>query len=192
MIPSVFSSEQELLKSVIGLHSPAGIELDHMYYKGNFYKEIASPRLIFDLMPQTDNCPQADAMRLPIESCSINSMILDPPFMFGIHGKTKEYYSSRTHGILKNFQELKSLYIDILTEAWRVLKSDGTLFFKCQDYTDSTTTMVHCYVWKWAIEIGFYPKDLAVLHLPKNKVYNPYLTQRHMRKVHSYFWVFKK
>jgi DNA modification methylase len=192
MIPSVFESEQELLKSIIALHSPSGIELDPMYFKGNFYKEIARPRLIYDIEPQMPECKHGDARSLPILACSVNSLVLDPPFMFGIHGKTKEYYSSRTHGIMKDFSELENLYKLIIAEAWRVLKSNGIMFFKCQDYTDNISTMVHCYVWQWAQDAGFYPKDLAILHLPKNKVFNPYLTQRHMRKMHSYFWVFKK
>ena len=72
------------------------------------------------------------------------------------------------------------------------MKKGGILIFKCQDYTDSKTTMVHCFVWQWALEQGFYPKDLAILNLPKNKISYPNLKQRHLRKVHSYFWVFQK
>ena len=191
MIPSVFSNEQELLKNLISIHSPEGIELDPMYFKGNFYKEIKKPKIIFDIYPQVSECSVGDARNLPLANNSILSMALDPPFMFGIHGKSKDYYSSRTHGIMQDFSELESLYKSILVEAKRILKRGGILFFKCQDYTDSKTTMVHCFVWKWAIESDFYAKDLAILHLPKNKIWNSNLTQRHVRKVHSYFWVFK-
>jgi hypothetical protein len=191
-IPSVFCNEQELLKSLIILHAPNGIELDPMYFKGNFYKDIPKPKLMFDISPQVPECMTADASDLPVVDASISCMILDPPFMFGLHGQAKNYYSSRTHGIMKDFSELEKLYKSILSEARRILKKNGTLFFKCQDYTDSVTTMVHCCVWKWAQELGFYAKDLAILHLPKNKVHNPYLIQRHTRKVHSYFWVFSK
>ena len=63
------------------------------------------------------------------------------------------------------------------------------LFFKCQDYTDSVATMTHCHVFNWAIEIGFYPKDLAILHISNGKIANHNTTQRHLRKHHSYFWV---
>ena len=147
---------------------------------------------MFDINPQNSECLEGDARNLNVKEETIDCMILDPPFMFGIHGKTKEYYSSRTHGIFKDFNELQDLYISILFEAHRVLKKKGILFFKCQDYTDSKTTMVHCFVWQWAREIGFYAKDLAILYLPQGKVYNSNLTQRHTRKVHSYFWVFEK
>ena len=189
---SIFSDEQELLKALIEVHAPKGIELDPMYFKGNFYKEVLKPKYVFDINPLDDDIKRADARYLPFGSKVINCMILDPPFMFGIHGKTKEYYSSNTHGIFKDFQEFKDLYKGILKEAFRVLKIQGILFFKCQDYTDSKTTMNHCFVWKWALEQGFYPKDLAILNKPKNKIYNPNLKQRHLRKVHSYFWVFVK
>ena len=190
---SVFDNEQELLKAIIDIHlAGMPIHIDPMYFKGNFYKEIPKPFHRFDIEPQDDDCSQADARNLPIENNYANNIILDPPFMFGIHGKTKEYYSSATHGILKDFEALEELYRGILKEAYRILKKGGICIFKCQDFTDSKTTMTHCEVWKWATEIGFYPKDLAILNLPKNKVANPNLIQRHFRKVHSYFWVFKK
>ena len=192
MFQSVFSSEQELLKAVILLHCPYGIELDPMYFKGNFYKEIEPPIYKYDIEPIVAGVEQTDARDLPLANGSINSIILDPPFMFGIHGKSGEYYSSATHGILLDFESLAELYQSLLVEAWRVLKPKGICIFKCQDFTDNKTTVTHCYVWEWATTIGFYPKDLAILHLPKGKIYNPNLTQRHLRKTHSYFWVFQK
>lgn len=63
--------------------------------------------------------------------------------------------------------------------------------FKCQDYTDSKTTLTHCFVFNWATEIGFYAKDIAILVKP-NKVYNGNTNQLHLRKIHTYFYVFKK
>ena len=121
----------------------------------------------------------------------MSNIILDPLFLFGLHGKAKDYYTSTTMGIYKDFEELKNDYILFLKEAHRILKKKGTLIFKCQDYTDSKTTMTHCFVYNWAIEQGFYAKDLAILVKP-NKVYNGNLIQRHLRKIHTYFWVFQK
>jgi len=65
------------------------------------------------------------------------------------------------------------------------------LIFKCQDFTDSKTTLTHCFVWLWALEQGFICKDLAILIKP-NKIYNSNTHQRHLRKIHSYFYVFEK
>lgn len=187
---SVFDNEQELLKALISLHMKGPIELDPMYFKGNFYKEIAPPVHRFDINPQAEGVEKADAQHLPLTDNSISRMILDPPFMFGGHGKQAGYYSSRTHGML-SWPELQELYKGILDEAYRILKTKGILIFKCQDYTDSKTTMTHVLVYNWATERGFYAKDLAILVKP-NKVYNGNTTQRHLRKIHTYFWVFQK
>jgi hypothetical protein len=189
---SVFDNEQELLGVLFELHNGGKtIDLDPMYFKGNFYKDgIPQPDLCFDINPQEIWIKQADATNLPLENNSIQSMILDPPFMFGGHGKQAQFYSSKTHGML-SWIELEKLYKGILKEAYRILKKKGLLIFKCQDYTDSKTTMTHCLVYNWAVELGFYPKDLAILVKP-NKVTNPNTTQRHLRKIHTYFFVFIK
>lgn len=188
---SVFDNEQDLLRALIDIHMDGkDIELDPMYFKGNFYKEINKPKYKFDITPQLDEVDCADATDLPLENNSINNMILDPPFMFGGHGKQAQFYSSKTHGML-TWAELSELYQGVLKEAHRILKPKGKLIFKCQDYTDSKTTMTHALVYNWATELGFYAKDLAILVKP-NKVYNGNTTQRHLRKIHTYFWLFEK
>lgn len=51
--------------------------------------------------------------------------------------------------------------------------------------------MTHCLVYNWAITFGFQAEDIFIL-LAKQRIYNPNLKQRHSRKFHSYFWIFKK
>jgi hypothetical protein len=190
---SFFTNEQECLKAILEIHNEGkAIEVDPMYFKGNFYKEIAEPKYKFDLNPVVLECVQANAINLPLNDKSVKSIILDPPFLFGVHGKTKNYYSSKTHTIFNTFNDLEITYKGILKEAYRILEKKGILIFKCQDYTDSKTTMTHCFVYNWAIELGFYADDLAILNIPQSKVYNGNLNQRHFRKTHTYFWVFKK
>jgi len=192
-IKSVFHDEQELLASMLTLHNNGNpIELDPMYNRGGFYKNaVEKPAFIFDISPRTDGCPQGNAERLPFQDGTIGCMILDPLFLFGIHGKSREYHISVKMGILDSFSELERHYTAILKEAHRVLKTGGVLLFKCQDYTDNKTTMTHALVYNWACALGFYAKDIAIL-VRENKIYNHKLTQRHLRKVHSYFWVFTK
>ena len=189
---SVFNNEQDLLKALIDLHlGGADIELDPMFFKGNFYKNgINEPKYTYDITPQKLGVDRADATNLPFSDDRFDNMILDPPFMFGGHGKQDQFYSSKTHGML-SWLDLSKLYQGILNEARRILKPKGILIFKCQDYTDSKTTMTHALVYNWATELGFYAKDLAILVKP-NKVYNGNTTQRHLRKIHTYFWVFTK
>jgi len=199
---SVFTNEQELLKALIDIHlGGKKIELDPMYFKGNFYKDgIERPDYYYDINYEICGLAENGDLSKPTEADAtnlhwfkdgkFNSIILDPPFLFGIHGKTKEYYSSQTHTIFKDFSELEKLYKDILKEAYRLLKKGGILIFKCQDYTDSKTTMTHALVYNWAIEQGFKADDLAILVKP-NKIYNGNTIQRHLRKIHTYFWIFK-
>ena len=192
---SVFDNEQELLKAIIDVHLDGkDIECDPMYFKGNFYKDgINKPKHIYDINPQVSECKEGNACKLSeyIDKNSLNNIILDPPFLFGIHGKTKDYYSSKTHTIFRDFDWLAATYKEIIFQAYLLLKDKGILIFKCQDYTDNKTTFTHCFVKEWAEDWGFYAKDLAILVKP-NKIYNGNLKQRHLRKIHTYFWIFQK
>lgn len=51
---SVFDNEQNLLEALIKLHlGGQNIELDPMYFKGNFYKDsINEPKYKYDIKPQ--------------------------------------------------------------------------------------------------------------------------------------------
>ena len=191
---SVFENEHELLCSIIEIHNNGKtFDCDPMHFKGMFYKDgIEIPKHCFDLNPQKDYCRQGNAKELPFKDCELNSIILDPPFLFEKRNREQNYYSALTHTIYRNgFVELETEYKSILKEAYRVLEKNGLCVFKCQDYTDSKTTLTHCFVFNWALELGFYAKDLAILVKP-NKVYNGGTQQRHLRKIHTYFYVFKK
>lgn len=192
---SYFDNEQELLKAILEIHNNDNpIECDPMYFKGNFYKNgVNEPKFKFDINPQWIGVEKANACDLPLENETLNCMILDPPFLFEKRNREQKNYVSRTHTMFHNgWEELVECYKGILKEAHRVLKKNGILIFKCQDYTDAKTTMTHCFVWQWAQEIGFYAKDIAILNVQKSKIYNGNLKQRHLRKVHTYFWVFEK
>lgn len=196
-IYSFFNNEQELLKSVLDIHNDGNpIDLDPMYNQGMFYKNgiVTRPTLRFDLNASKNwyDAQDGDATNLPLESNSLNCIILDPPFMFGRHGKTDGNRCRIRYTMFDNYQQLETCYKGILAEAYRILKKNGICIFKCQDYTDSKTTMTHCLVWQWAQECGFYAKDIAILNLDKPKIYNGALKQKHLRKTHCYFWIFKK
>ena len=165
-----------------------------MYNKGMFYKALLNkPKYRFDINATKQNYDaiDGDATNLPLATETLESIILDPPFMFGSHGQTKNNVINKRYTMFDTYEELENCYKGILKESYRVLKKNGILIFKCQDYTDSKTTMTHCKVYEWATELGFYAKDIAILVIP-NKIYNGNTKQRHLRKVHSYFWVFVK
>jgi len=87
------------------------------------------------------------------------------------------------------------MYEDSLKEFYRVLKKGGFLVFKCQDFTDGSGSRpfydTHCSIIKIAREIGFSLKDIGILVI-KNKIIRKSKEQGCLRKVHSYYLVFKK
>lgn len=192
VISSVAYNDKEAIQSIMALHTNnKPFELDPCYSIGNFYRKtgIECPKYKFDIDPHCDNVIQADVIHLPLKD-KVNSIIFDPPFMFGTHGQTKNNRMNKRFTMFDSYQELVDMYIGALKEFKRLLKKGGILAFKCQDYTDSRTTMTHCLVYTWATELGFYAKDLFILIAPI-RIFNPGLVQRHARKFHSYWWVFQ-
>lgn len=193
---SFYDDETLLIRAILRIHNKGKpIDCDPMYNQGAFYQNsdfsIEKPKYRFDIKPYKD-CEIGDATNLPISENTLQCVILDPPFMFGTHGKTKNNPVRKRYSMFDSYEELKQCYQGILKESFRILKPGGICIFKCQDYTDSQTTMTHCYVWEWAREIGFYAKDIAILNLKQAKIVNPNLKQKHLRKTHCYFWIFQK
>ena len=193
IIKSVGYSDTEILKSILALYVPSGVfDLDPTYSKGNFYKEIPKPNYCSDLNPQDELTLNGDATNLHwIKDNNISSIVFDPPFMFGTHGQTKNNIMNKRFTMFNNFGELETMYKKSLKEFYRILVVGGYLFFKCQDYTDSKTTMTHCLILEWALEQKFYAQDLFIL-ISQRRIYNPKLKQIHARKFHSYWWIFRK
>jgi len=154
---------------------------------------MIKPRILYDKVPLTDDVIENDIKNgLPLDDKSIKSVIFDPPFMFGKHGKTSENKMTKRFSMFDKWNDLEVMYKKALSEFYRVLKKGGIVAFKCQDYTDSKTTLTHCYVHNWALEKGFKVEDLFILYFTKGRIWNSKLKQRHARKFHSYWFVFKK
>tara|TARA_R110002020_G_scaffold291708_2_gene507072 strand:- start:1226 stop:1858 length:633 start_codon:yes stop_codon:yes gene_type:complete len=193
-IKSISFNEQELIRDILYLHCEGrAIELDPTYSIGNFYKKgLTKPLYKFDIQPQIKGVVKSCSTKLPLNNESINVMMFDPPFMFEKRNRENTNIMNKRFSMYHNgFNELEKHYKGTLKEAYRIIKNNGCLIFKCQDFTDSKTTLTHCFVNKWANEIGFYTKDLFIL-LSKGVIANNNITQRHARKYHSYFFVFIK
>jgi len=194
VIKSVQNSDQDILLSIKKLYlNDDNFDLDPCFSKGVFYKNMITPRILYDKVPVTDNVIENDIINgLPLDDKSIKSVIFDPPFMFGNHGKTSENKMTKRFSMFDKWDDLEVMYKKSLSEFYRVLEKGGIVAFKCQDYTDSKTTLTHCYVHNWALEEGFKVEDLFILHFTKGRIWNSKLKQRHARKFHSYWFVFKK
>jgi len=195
MIKSTEHNQHTIIKDIISLHTPEGIEVDVTYSKGVFYRDvnINEPRLKFDLFPQTPDTVKASADKLPLLDSSVSSLMFDPPFIVGFkEGKQTGIMGNRFGGF-KNIKALWEFYDNALTEFYRVLKPNGVLIVKTQDTVSSGKNWFsHIHLANKAEELGFYHKDLFVL-LAKHRIKgHNHTNQKHARKFHSYFMVLIK
>ena len=201
LVKSISYNQSEIIKWILKLHVPNHIiDCDPTYRVGNFYKNtgIEEPVYKFDINPQIDGVEFADSRNLPLTNESIDCMMFDPPFL-ATTGKSltqddENNKINKRFGVYPSEQELHQFYIDSLKEAYRVLKKNGILIFKCQDKISSGKQyMSHCFIYNEAVNVGFYPKDLFIL-LAKNRLIADWQmkNQKNARKFHSYFWVFQK
>lgn len=195
VVKSFSRDEDEIITSIMALHNDGKpFDVDPCFSKGSFYaKGLARPRHRFDIMPVRPDVQRCDVRCLPLQDGSVGSVIFDPPFMFNPHGTalTKNAAAGR-FTMFETWDELVDCYTGALAEFWRVLRPGGIVAFKCQDYTDSRTTLTHCWVWRWALETGLYVKDLFIRVRDHGPAYNPALRQKHARKFHSYWLVLEK
>ena len=201
MVKSISYDQTEIINWILDLHVQTHhIDCDPTYSKGNFYNNtgIEHPQYKFDILPQADGVEYGDSRNLPLQNESINCMMFDPPFL-ATTGKSLMADDSsnkinKRFGVYPSEKELHQFYIDSMKEAYRILKNDGILIFKCQDKVSSGKQyMSHVFIMNEAINLGFYPKDLFIL-LAKNRLVADWQTknQKNARKFHSYFWVFQK
>lgn len=194
VISTINYNQHEIIKNIISLHCPSGIELDPTYSKGLFYNnEINQPKYKFDLIPQTKDTILANANKLPLANESISCIMFDPPFVVG-HTKTKPtgIIGKRFYGF-KYIDDLWKWYDECLVEFHRILKIKGTLIIKTQDTVSSGKQWFsHVFIMNQAEKHGYYVKDLFIL-LAKNRIIgHNHKNQKHARKFHSYFIVLEK
>lgn len=201
MIKSISYDQSEIIKGILKLHVKSKkIDCDPTFSVGNFYKNtgIEKPTYCYDINPQIKGVEFGDSRNLPLEDCSIECEMFDPPFLAttgqSLKNNDNNNIINKRFGVYPNEKELHKFYIDSLREAYRVLKDRGILIFKCQDKISSGKQYLsHVFIINEAIKIGFYPKDIFVL-LAKNRLTADWQTknQKNARKFHSYFLVFEK
>ena len=194
IIKTISYDQEEIIKWVLELYCPDGIQLDPTYSKGNFYKNIPAPEFKYDLSPCVDGVVEANCCNLPHESNSIGSIMFDPPFVAAIPKGEATGIITKRFSYYRNIQhEMWDMYFKALSEFMRILKPNGVLIFKCQDTIDSCKQYFsHSEIHNMAVRMGFYAKDLFIL-LAKNRLIGAtHRKQQHARKYHSYFLVFIK
>ena len=190
MIKSISFDQDEILHNIVDLHT-GPIQADVTFGSGCFYKTMPRPDLCFDLAPRKPGVITADVCYLPIRSNTLQCVAFDPPFMARTGpGATLK---ARFGEIIGTIKDLQTFYTIAMCEIYRVLTPGGWLIFKLQDgVLSGVNNFTHVVVCNRAEAIGFKPIDLFIL-LAKHRMMHPKQpVQKHARKFHSYFWVFKK
>ena len=197
IISSVSENQDELLNNILRLYIPDyKFDCDFTYSKGVFYKHVPEPSMKFDKYPQTDDTlPLDDAYTIP--PSSFNSVIIDLPFVICNNKVSNNFpYNCQMVSRFNHFSSPDELYdanITILDLAHNKLKKGGIMVVKTMDVVFATK--YHCisnFVINSAIQRGFELIDTFIL-ISKSRMLIPKLyIQKHSRKYHSYFLVFKK
>lgn len=195
-ILSYSEDQSKILRGILDLHCNGEIHCDATYGNGSFYKDLQAPILKFDIDPQVDGVLKADSQDLPVEDCSLRSIMFDPPFLTYVKGgrsHNNKCVMTRRFGGYYTYQELEEHYIHSISCFHRKLEKNGVLIVKCQDIIHNHRHHpTHIKVFLWAESEGFRLKDIFVLGA-RHRMEGPNGgTQRHARVAHSYFLVFVK
>jgi hypothetical protein len=193
IIKSISSNQIEIINSIISLYCKDGIELDPTYSKGKFYTDITEPKYKYDLFPKNSEIIQSSAECLPIENQSIKSIMFDPPFIADQRNENnKNSIMVDRFSSFKTIDMLWEWYYLCLVEFKRILIDKGILIFKCQDTVSSGKNYFsHLQIMNMALNIGYNPIDLFILTTENRVIGYNHHEQKHARKFHSYFMVFK-
>ena len=199
IIKTVSDNQTEIIQNILKLYAPNGIDCDPTYSLGKFYDNtgIKPPQYKFDINPQLPDVVPADARHLPLTNQSINCLMFDPPFLAttgsSLNNPSNNNKINCRFGVYPNEPALHQFYQDAIIEAHRILKPNGIFIFKCQDKVSSSKQYLsHVYIINKAVECGFYPEDLFILTAKNRLIANWQKNQKHARKYHCYFIVFRK
>lgn len=214
IIKNLGYNQHEILDNIQKLYLDGKpIDCDVTYSKGAFYGKfkikdgdetreivIEQPRLKFDVFPLSDDVTKIEPLKpLPIESESIDSIMIDLPFIVRhIKSDTSvtDETGSKMFNRLQGFHtpdDMYETYYFWINEAYRVLKVGGTLVFKTQNTIyGGINHNTEFFSFMCVERAGFVTEDIFVLGA-KSRMISPFMTkQLHARKFTSTFFVFKK
>ena len=178
--------------------------------KGDKY-EIPMPRMLFDVYPMNEELRSKGLdfptigkitpfQRLPLEDCSIHSIVVDLPFV--VSPKTCKSVVEKKEGANVISNRFSSWYPATefyenaywwLNECYRVLDDDGICVWKMQDTVSGGINHSFLeYSFICATDAGFYTVDEFILEANNRLISaSRYNQQKHARKYTSAFYVFQ-
>ncbi len=192
MKTSVVYSTADAVKQIVGLYIPSGrFVYDATYNRGNFWVHNLGPEIMGDIKPLLPEIKQIDCTNTGFQDSSIESIAYDPPFIVG----PENTVMAKMYGYFNTVQDM-FLHIDnSLQEFKRIMKNKGVLMVKIQDFTKgSQNYFPSIRVINSARDYGFQLVDIVIKVNKKPPKMYPSLNNstRSMRKVHTYFYVFRK
>lgn len=209
VIKSVSNNQHKIIFDVMRLYNNGRpFDCDMTYSIGNFYGkfnidgneiEIPQPTYKFDVYPQTEDTVRIDPLgNLPLDDNSIDSMMIDLPFVITVgpslneDKKGQNIIAKRFSGYYPVIEMYKS-YAHWIREAYRVLKKDGLLCFKTQaTISGGINHDTPAFSKLCAMKCGFVNEDEFILTAKARLISGKVKQQQHARKFHSSFLVFRK
>jgi hypothetical protein len=189
----------DVFPSILSLYVEEGRTVaDVTFGKGVFWRNV--PPGLYKVLA-TDLRQGVDSRKLPYRDETLDCVVFDPPYMHTPggtahdgHQNFEQYYKNNGDNLttLKYHEAVLDLYFRSATEAWRVLRGGGIYIVKCQDEVCACRQrLTHVEIIN-RLEKTFIAEDIFVLVRNGKPGVSRILRQRHARKNHSYFLVFRK
>lgn len=196
-------TNDEVFPQILSLYvAPGSTIADVTYGRGVFWKQIPAARY---KVLGTDLLTGVDFRSLPYSDGSLDCVVLDPPYMHTPggtahrgHQNYEGYYrnnrvSAEVASEKKYHEAVLDLYYKAGLEAKRVLRPEGIFIVKCQDEVCANQQrLTHIELTNEFSQKGFIAEDIFVLVRTNRPGLSRVIRQRHARKNHSYFLVFRK
>lgn len=162
---TVCTSNEEGFARVLTLYARPGATIaDPTFGNGRFWRNV--DQSLYDIRATDLACDDTDLRALPYEDDSLDMVVLDPPYRY-TPARNQSQDEVPGHG-----------------------KVDGLYNLQAAALTN-TTAVIDLYVEGFKAEaLGFACRDLLVV-APSSVLKTRWNRQRHLRKAHSYFLVFR-
>lgn len=210
IIRNISTDQSEILLNIMNLYNKGNaFDCDITASELKFYKknkktkfEIPTPKILMDVCPINDEIIKITPFeRLPLEDNSIESIVVDLPFVISPHTSPSALKSKDGSNLI--FKRFSGWYPPMeayenmywwLKECNRVLKEDGIIVWKMQSTVSGGINhwfVPYCFM--CAQNFGLYVIDEFILEAKARLISkSKYKKQCHARKFTSTFWVFQK